>query len=804
MSSPGNDVLMTRSDPKSTRALHAIASIFFLAACSDGASMLPRGEQVGSPSAGIGETSAAGPTPLVRSLAVKAVEDVALDPATRSVDLRSRQHAAVAEYAIQRGDSAHVVSLNHAHGMVVRYESARVVLEREPTRDGPVPDSADEAALSFAGVGRAGQRSLPALQRQETHGAQVDYEREGLKEWYLNGPLGLEQGFLLARAPEGSGPVDVATAIAGDLSPVLSEEGSSVELRNTSGTGVLRISDLFVSDANGKALESSFVVQGNEVVLRFDDRGATYPVNVDPYISRLWGRAQASTPQTYAAFGTSVAVSSSLAVIGAPGDGHSGSSNTDGPGAVYVFKRTNSSWAQVAKLAVANLPAGSKFGASVAIGSTTCDIVVGAPAYTSGGSAIGAAYVYASNANCSAWTLQAQLRASDGLNGDQFGYSVSEGNDTILVGAPFVDGSNSPNMGAAYLYSRSGTTWSQTKRVVGRVFGGDHFGTSVSINSMKAYVGNPGYDGKASNCGRVYVYQRESNLNNNWSLSRTLDPPSATSSGRFGEVVNGDEIGVLIGEPGADDLGTDSGAVHVFAYSNGNWPAVAKLMPSTAGEGTQYANVVRGGRSLAIGPMAATAGSLPIAVFTNDQASAWTQTASVAVPSNASGTKFGAAIAFSRDALLVGAPADGQSASPNGGAAYFFGVGSANGTDCTGIYQDCASGFCVDGVCCDTVCGIGHNTADLSDCQACSVAAGGTTNGTCTPLTAAKAASTLCRTSAGVCDVPETCSTSSRTCPANGFKAFGTECSNTNRFCDPIEYCTGAGATCPADVNLCF
>jgi len=113
------------------------------------------------------------------------------------------------------------------------------------------------------------------------------------------------------------------------------------------------------------------------------------------------------------------------------------------------------------------------------------------------------------------------------------------------------------------------------------------------------------------------------------------------------------------------------------------------------------------------------------------------------------------------------------------------------GTPCASG-NECASGRCVDGVCCSSDCGGG-----VSDCQACSVAAGGTTDGTCTALTTTP----VCRSSAGPCDVEERCSPTSIECPADGFVAAGTTCYDaTNNLCASIERtlsCADGSPTCP-------
>jgi len=104
------------------------------------------------------------------------------------------------------------------------------------------------------------------------------------------------------------------------------------------------------------------------------------------------------------------------------------------------------------------------------------------------------------------------------------------------------------------------------------------------------------------------------------------------------------------------------------------------------------------------------------------------------------------------------------------------------------IGNECAAGlFCVDGNCCTSSCGGG-----LADCQACSIAAGGTTNGTCTPLTTAP----VCRPSTLPCDVAETCSPASLDCPPDGF-ATGVTCYTAPDFCASVEQTLACSGTAP-------
>ncbi|MBY0279649.1 hypothetical protein K2Z84_30310 [Candidatus Binatia bacterium] len=119
-------------------------------------------------------------------------------------------------------------------------------------------------------------------------------------------------------------------------------------------------------------------------------------------------------------------------------------------------------------------------------------------------------------------------------------------------------------------------------------------------------------------------------------------------------------------------------------------------------------------------------------------------------------------------------------------------LAGGNGDVCS-AGSECESGSCIDGVCCNTACGDG----DASDCQACSIAAGGTADGTCTLLSSA----TVCRASEGECDAAETCNGSSPSCPADVPAPAGTACSADDTACT-TDVCDGSGAcTHPAAVR---
>ena len=95
---------------------------------------------------------------------------------------------------------------------------------------------------------------------------------------------------------------------------------------------------------------------------------------------------------------------------------------------------------------------------------------------------------------------QGELTASDGAANDQLGWSVAVSNSTAVVGAPGKDA----GMGAAYVFMRSGTTWSQKAELTASDGApGDEFGSSVSISGSTAVISSPN---RLSGTGAAYIF----------------------------------------------------------------------------------------------------------------------------------------------------------------------------------------------------------------------------------------------------------------------------------------------------------
>jgi hypothetical protein len=158
--------------------------------------------------------------------------------------------------------------------------------------------------------------------------------------------------------------------------------------------------------------------------------------------------------------GISVAVSGDTLIAGAYRANVGGNSNQ---GAAYVFTRSGPNWSQQQKLVAADGAADDQFGISVALDGDTA--LVGAYLANVGGNfRQWAAYVFTRSG--ASWSQQQKLAAAAGAASDEFGYSVALDGETALVGTYGANVGGNSNQGAAYIFTRSGASWSQQQKLV--------------------------------------------------------------------------------------------------------------------------------------------------------------------------------------------------------------------------------------------------------------------------------------------------------------------------------------------------
>ena len=180
-----------------------------------------------------------------------------------------------------------------------------------------------------------------------------------------------------------------------------------------------------------------------------------------------------------------VAIEGDTAVIGIPGA-------NSGAGSVQIFERNDTAgWVLLQTLSASSPSTFESFGASVALSGTS--LVVGAP----GHAGKGAAYVFEHDGL--SWNLQSTLSVSGAASGDTAGLSVAIDGDLVVLGAPNANSGN----GAAYLFHRSGTSWTELKSLISDGEVGQQFGAAVAVSGETAVVSSPEWG--AGN-GAVFTY----------------------------------------------------------------------------------------------------------------------------------------------------------------------------------------------------------------------------------------------------------------------------------------------------------
>jgi hypothetical protein len=478
---------------------------------------------------------------------------------------------------------------------------------------------------SYGFVGH--ERAISGKPSVKADGQRLSYDwNAAVQEWFVNDARGLEHGFTVRQRPtagtDAAATLQFDLAVRGPLTPHVTEDALAVEFRDASGAEVLHYAGLKVWDTDGKILPAHFAAADGGVRLLVDERGARYPITVDPIAQQAY--LKASNAEANDGFGFSVAVSGDTVVVGAYQEDGSGSgvnrpSNNlaDRSGAAYVFVRIGTNWNQQAYLKASNTGVDDFFGFSVAVSGDT--VVVGAPFEDGSGTGVnpasnnladsaGAAYVFVRSGT--SWSQQAYLKASNAGVQDEFGYTVAVSGDTIVVGSHEEDSSGTgidpvsnelaSDAGAAYVFVRSGTSWGQQAYLKASNTGADdHFGRSAAVSGDTVVIGspaeggsgtgvNPASDELAVNAGAAYVFVRSGT---SWSQQAYLKASNSDSDDIFGHAVAVAGDTVVVGayqeagsgtgvNPVSDEGTVSAGAAYVFVRSGTSWSQQAYLKAS--------------------------------------------------------------------------------------------------------------------------------------------------------------------------------------------------------------------------------
>ena len=291
-------------------------------------------------------------------------------------------------------------------------------------------------------------------------------------------------------------------------------------------------------------------------------------------------------------FGNAVALSGDTAVVGAYKDDHVNNTNTD-QGSAYVLVRSGATWSQQAKLVASDAANTDYFGSAVAIDGDT--LVVSAPFDDDLGTQSGSAYVFVRSGT--SWTQQAKLLASDGNVRDLFGTSVALSGDTVVVGTYQHDNAGLA-CGAAYVFVRSGSTWTeQAKLVPGDAQENDAFGRSVAVLGDTLVAASLLDDDLGLDSGSVYVFTRAAGV---WSERAKLNAGDEEALDGFGRSVALVGGTVVVGAFGRSDAAMGTGAAYVFAGDGATWSQWGKLVAAETAEADHFGTCVAASGAVAV------------------------------------------------------------------------------------------------------------------------------------------------------------------------------------------------------------
>lgn len=372
-------------------------------------------------------------------------------------------------------------------------------------------------------------------------------------------------------------------------------------------------------------------------------------------------------------------------------------------GAVYVFVRNGSSWDPQVELRASSPGASDWLGFSLALSEDGNTLAVGVPLADHGAIDSGAVRIFVRAGGV--WTEQAVLTAATPEAGEQFGTNLSLSADghTLAVGAPRND-VVAPDSGAAYLFTRAGSIWTQQASLkAGTPAAGDQFGTSLSLSAdgHTLAVGAPFTDSVSLDAGAVHVFAFDGS---SWIHETVLPASNAEANDQFGlrVALSPDGLALAVGAPFEDSAATgidgdqsnnlapDSGAVYLYTRSGSLWTQQAYVKASNTETGDWFGTALAfsaDGSTLAIGALQEDSRALGINGDQTDNGAIdsgavylftrnggiWTQQAYIKPSNTEAGDWFGVSLSLSADGrtLAVGSPLK-DSPNLDSGAIYLY------------------------------------------------------------------------------------------------------------------------------------
>ncbi len=317
---------------------------------------------------------------------------------------------------------------------------------------------------------------------------------------------------------------------------------------------ILEASDRSASDQNGWSVD----IDGDSLVFGaiFADAGLATSAGAAYVFTRsngVWTEQQKLTASDAAfgdRFGFSVSIDGDTIAVGSPEDDDAGGSS----GSVYVFTRSGTTWTQQQKLTASNALAGDELGYSVSLDGDT--VAIGAWEAARPGNQNGAVYIF--DRVGTTWTETQELNAGGSFS--NLGRSVELDGGTLIAGLPnsFAAGI-AGRPGLANVYTLSAGTWSLEQTLsASDPQSGQDFGWDVDVMGDRVIVGAYSDDLAGTETGAAYVFLRSGST---WTQQQKLTALDAQSGVRFGYAVSAESEWVAAAAPHDDGL---TGAAYSF------------------------------------------------------------------------------------------------------------------------------------------------------------------------------------------------------------------------------------------------
>ena len=544
-------------------------------------------------------------------------------PPTREEIRRMVERAEADGYAIQPEDGQWTAS-NGRHGLSARWSEETGELRLESLDHRKAWDFSLQSRGEVADMSRADDKLV--------------IRRPGMDEWFINDARGIEHGFDVPSPParDGAEGFRVLLDLTTSLQPRIIEDDRSVEFTDGSGQAALYYRGLVVFDALRRPLPARMSIAAGgapeewELAIHVDDRGAVYPLIIDPVFTTNTQTMASNPAAANEWFGFGMSMSGHVLAVGVP--------NADGPN----------------------------------------------PGQTD----IGAVDIFVYQEQFRLWERLKRIYPGSPLGAAAFGYSVDLDGDQLIVGAPGENHAGALS-GAAYIFQRDqgGTdNWGQVAKLL-PVTGEANamFGASVGIDNEMAAIGSPQRTGAgmAMNAGAVFASFRDNN--GSWSQPSAITGFVPAANDGYGRAVAVEGTRILAGAPLGQTVATpaDAGVVVVHTYTFGidGLPVGHSTAVVTDPNPSAMANfgsaISAQGLTMVVGSSnkttSAGAGAGVVSIFRFNALTGWQWLAELQAPGGKSNDRFGSSVCLSGDTLAVGAPfADHSAGVTDTGAVHLF------------------------------------------------------------------------------------------------------------------------------------